>query len=287
MSVRISVAISTLGRPSIGSLLESLVAQKHQPFEVAIADQGPQGFVQSAARPYMSLLQIHIVPSSRGVSIGRNAAAGALSDCDAIFFTDDDCTLTPDVLALGAEEFERGTDVMTGRVLSSLGERGQPSVARRQILNRTNVWPMSLEANMLFSASSFRRLNGFVESLGVGTNTPWQSGEGTEVLIRAIDSGMIVVHDPNVLVVEDAEPVDLRQLSRKTRQYARGTGRVYALHYSFREHLWISTRPVAGAVLRAFQGRFRESWLLLNAGIGRFSTLTSRSRIDSPSRFVG
>lgn len=286
MTARVSMAISTLGRPSIVPLLESLVVQEQEPFEVAIADQGSEGFVQSAVEPFTSRLRIIIVPSPRGVAIGRNLAARALSDCDAIYFTDDDCVLAPDAVRRAAAEMLGDTDICTGRVVSSLGERGQSRELTRRTLDRRSVWSSSLESNMMFSASAFTLLNGFDEQLGVGAATPWQSGEGTEIMIRAIDAGMRIVHAPDIIVYEDSPPVSLRELSVKTRRYARGTGRVYAMHYSLGAHIRVVLRPAAGAVLRLVQGRFAESRLLLNASLGRLSTLPSRrfevGRRESP-----
>lgn len=276
MTARVSMAISTLGRPSIVSLLESLVKQELKPFEVAIADQGPDGFVQSLVEPFTSQLRIIVVPSPRGVAIGRNLAARALSDCDAIYFTDDDCTLASNAVLLAANEIRSGTDICTGRVVSSLGERGQSMELAKRALDRRNVWSLSLEPNMMFGTAAFRSLIGFDEQLGVGASTPWQSGEGTEIMIRAIDAGMQLVHAPEIIVYEDSPPVTLRELSLKTRRYARGTGRVYAMHYSLGAHIWVIGRPAAGALLRLGQGRFRESRLLFNACIGRLSSLRSR-----------
>lgn len=276
MSARVSMAISTLGRPSIVSLLESLVAQELKPFEIAIADQGPQGFVSSIVEPFSSQLQIIVVPSPRGVAIGRNLAARALSDCDAIYFTDDDCILAPDAVLLAASQILSGTDICAGKLVSSLGERGQSTELTQRTLDRRNVWTLSLEANMIFAAAAFRKLNGFDERLGVGASTPWQSGEGTELMIRAIDSGMVLLHTPEIIIYEDSPPVTLRELSRKTRSYARGTGHVYAMHYSLGAHIRVIGRPAAGAILRLVQGRFRDSLLLLNACVGRLSSLPSR-----------
>lgn len=276
MTTRVSMAISTLGRPSLSALLQSLVSQDTKPCQVAIADQGPEGYVQSLVEPFASQLHIVVVPSPRGVSVGRNIAARALSDCDVIYFTDDDCTLAPDAVALAAAEVRNGTDICTGRVVSSLGERGQSTASARQQLDRRTVWSASLEPNMIFAAATFRRLGGFDERLGIGAPTPWQSGEGTEIMIRAIDAGMSVVHTPELVVYEASPAITLSELSLKTRRYARGTGRVYAMHYSVWTHLWVVGRPAAGALLRILQGRAGESRLLLNACIGRLSSLPSR-----------
>lgn len=274
--MRISVAVSTIGRESLSLLLESLQQQTMHPHEVVIADQGPDGLVEKIIAPYKKVLPVRAVRSTRGVSCGRNASAHALTACDAIFFTDDDCALRPNTLALAAQEILDGTDIVTGRVTSSLGSRGQRDLGPRRVLDRNTVWAASLEANMTFSVDAFLSLGGFDESLGVGSPTPWQSGEGTEVMIRALDLKMFVVHNPDIEVVESTSPLSSSEAARKSRRYARGTGRVYAMHYALSAHLVAVLRPLAGAGLRAIQGRFRESRLLFNAALGRVSALPTR-----------
>lgn len=76
-------------------------------------------------------------------------------------------------------------------------------------------------------------LRGFDESISTGSPSPWQAGEGTELLMWAMSAGKKVVAAPDVLVEGQGEcrTLDSKQLKVKRQSYARGTGHVLRLHH--------------------------------------------------------
>ncbi len=72
-------------------------------------------------------------------------------------------------------------------------------------------------------------VRGFDEELGVGSNTPWQSGEETDFLLRTAQAGFAVTRAPAV-IVRHPRP-NLRDLSYdKIRGYAAGRMRLLRKH---------------------------------------------------------
>lgn len=274
--LELSVVTTTLGRVDIRPLLESLAMQTTPPHQVVVNDQGDGDDVRRALSEYADRLNVLRTTSERGASKGRNAALLAMDVVDGVFFTDDDCQLAPDVLERTRVAFERGLDLVTGRLVSSHGARGLDSVTIETPLTKKNVWTLAIEPAMAASRGVLQSVGGYDDRLGVGGPTRYQSGEGTDLLLRAIADGLRVAHDPSIAVVETATPLTQEQLLRKTLTYARGTGRVYASHYSFTDRALVILRPLAGAVVRLCRGDIHESRRLFNAARGRLSALGRR-----------
>lgn len=271
--LRLSVVTTTLGKVDIRPLLESLVSQTVPPHQVIVNDQSNGDMVRRALDEYTDRLNILRTTSERGASKGRNAALVAMDVVDGVFFTDDDCQLAPDVLERTGAAFERGLHLVTGRLVSSHGARGLGQVTAETPLTKKNVWTLAIEPAMGASRRVLAHHGGYDDRLGVGGPTKYQSGEGTDLLLRAIAGGMRVAHDPSIAVTETAVPLTQEQLLRKTLAYARGTGRVYARHYSLKDRVLVILRPLAGATVCLVRGDVGESRRLFNAARGRLSAL--------------
>ncbi len=269
----LSVVVTTLGKVDIRPLLESLALQTVPPHQVVVNDQGEGEDVRRALAEYADRLNVLRTTSERGASKGRNAALVAMDVVDGVFFTDDDCQLAVDVLERTRAAFERGLDLVTGRLVSSHGARGLGRVTTETPLTKKNVWTLAIEPAMGASKRVLQSHGGYDDRLGVGGHTKYQSGEGTDLLLRAIADGMRVAHDPSITVIETATPLTQDELLRKTLTYARGTGRVYASHYSLKDRALVILRPLAGAGVRLGRGDIGESRRLFNAARGRLSAL--------------
>ncbi len=107
---------------------------------------------------------------------------------------------------------------------------------------------------ILVRRAVLERIDGFDETLGVGAPTPWQSGEGQDLLLRAIAAGYACWYDPTVYGhdVTWEERSTPRQIANKARGYGRGMGYVLALHrFGRRQQLRWVARSALGALVYA------------------------------------
>lgn len=274
--MRISVVIPTLGRRDhFEKVFRSIDAQEHRPVQVIVVNQGGEAEkIRRAAEPYAGL-DVVVISSDRGASKARNAGVAAAADVDIIGFLDDDCLYAPSALSEAVKAFESPDVGATSGRLMAVQERVQFGEKARDIDTRT-VWTHAIEATTFVRASVLAEVGPFDECLGIGCPTPWQSGEGTDLLIRIIRAGHRVTYSPSIVVHELQEPVASAQWITKVRAYARGTGRVYRRHYGLLSWGRVVAAPLVAAIYAAGNGRREEAARKVQASIGRLEGLLGR-----------
>lgn len=228
-SPRIGVVISTLGRvDALDHLLADLAAQVVRPVAVAVCDQSePRGgrTVAEVCDAHRTELDIRLVTSARGLSRGRNAAAAALrGEAEYLFFPNDTSRLESGVLARFTPR--DAVEAVAGEYRDKYGPRTRFD-ADVLPLAKSNVW-MAMEPALFVRADAFAAAGGFDEGLGSGAASPWQSGEGTDLLLRLGEAGGRIQFDPDLVVegVPENEGLDRAQRQRKLRAYGRGYGHI-------------------------------------------------------------
>lgn len=177
----------------------------------------------------MAERDVVVVDSHGGASQGRNDAAALLrDDADVIAFPNDHSTYRKDTIETAAHFFDADADLagLAGTLLEPTGPRFRlpPSGSA---LNRWTVW-RAIESTMFVRS----RFAWFRPGLGPGSSSPWQAGEGTDLLIGLISEGRRVIAAPEVVVLGPGERRSLsdREWQTKLRSYARGTGYVLSLN---------------------------------------------------------
>lgn len=251
----------------------SIAVQSAPARHVVVVDQSETLDVEELARKY----DFTHIRTKRGLSLGRNAGMAVLGECEVVAFPDDDCEYAPDTFAKLLNLFqETGADALSGRLDS--GDLQRVAFTRqREVLTKKTVWSRSIEPATFYRKSVLLAVGDFDEQLGIGAATKWQSGEGTDLLIRVMNDGGKVVYDPSVVVREHAADVIPDDYLRKVRRYARGTGRVYAKWYSPREKLLLLLRPLAAALVYLARGRRHEAAKKWQAAAGRFEGMIPKT----------
>lgn len=272
--MRISVVVSTIGRSeAFGLLLESLANQTYPAHQIVVVDQGDGRMVADQVALWRDRLPITRLTSERGVSLGRNTGWQALDECDIVAFPDDDCTYGPDAFADVVREFEDPTVLALSGRLTGSGDRLSFGGERSDI-DRKTVWTKAIEATTFYRLSSSGRTGGFDVTLGVGAPTKWQSGEGTDLLLRAMAGGARAVYVPSIVVTEHQRETTYAEYLRKVRLYGRGTGRVYRTRYSTLECALVIAKPLAAVVINMLRGRRSEWEKKWQAALGRAEGMT-------------
>jgi hypothetical protein len=169
------------------------------------------------------------VDSRGGASQGRNDAVAVLrEDVDVIAFPNDHCLYREGTLEGVARLFDADADLagLAGTLLEPTGPRFKLPPSGRA-LNRWTVW-RAIEPT-IFVRSCFAW---FRPGIGTGSDSPWQAGEGTDLLLRLIRQGRRVVAAPEIVVLGRGERRSLsgQEWQTKLRSYARGTGYVLRLN---------------------------------------------------------
>jgi glycosyltransferase involved in cell wall biosynthesis len=270
MNALISLIVCTLGRTeTLERLLNSLRQQTYRRFEIILVDQNPAGFLDPIVEAFSDLPIVRL-KSRKGLSRGRNVGL-ARCEGDIVAFPDDDCWYDPGVLFAVHAFFSSnpGIDIYSGRTVD---RSGRDSVSRH-LRASADITPAKVF--LIGNSNTFfvRRMaatdaGGFDENLGVGSGTPFQSGEESDFLLKCMANGCRGYYDYDFKIRHDqiaASPL-------RARSYSRGFGRVARIH-SLGTGFFISrsARTLAGGCLRLAKGdmrgaRERFEWLVGSIG---------------------
>lgn len=277
---KITLVISTKGRRLVlNRLFSSLSTQTLQDFSVILVDQNREDFLRAPLSKCERGVDYLHTPNETGISRGRNRGARE-ADSELLIFPDDDCWYPPDFL-------ERAHALMSGKKLDALtGKPVDPAGNVRgrfetdpQWITRKNVWTTQIEWLAVWRRDMFEKVGGFDEEVGVGAETPWQSAEGQELMLRVLAAGGRAWYDPTLIGHDDG--IDLEAvdggLLRKVRGYGRGMGYVIRRHrLGFAPAATFLFRSFSGAALSALSGKISTARYYAATGVGRLEGLTGR-----------
>ena len=197
------LVVATVGRTDeLAGFLDSVGAQEYPAVRVLVVDQNEDERLE----PVLSSPPVEVVRVSapRGLSRARNAALPFLRG-DVVAFPDDDCVYPPGLLHRVVERLaaDASLDGVTGRAVAnddSVSASWRPDPAR---LRRDDLWNRAISFTIFLRRSVVEFVGAFDEQLGLGSGTPWHSGEEIDYLVRAIDSGARIEYDPELVVRHD------------------------------------------------------------------------------------
>jgi glycosyltransferase involved in cell wall biosynthesis len=243
---KLTVAVPTRNRGSLLAQTLASIAEMHIPGETEpeclIVDNNSTDETSSVVERFARNAPIpvrYVVEPRTGSSYARNRAV-TTSDCDYIFFLDDDAVADADwaIELLGAIEGRR-LDAACGIVLPQWSTRPPPWLGPR-LYSRLAVHdeeglnelpPSALNsvqyyysANTGFLRETFELFGGFREDLGVVGNNP-MSGEDTELFARIIARGGVMGFVPSARVhhIIGSERMTRRYLRRKSFAFGFGS----------------------------------------------------------------
>jgi GT2 family glycosyltransferase len=94
------------------------------------------------------------------------------------------------------------------------------------------------------------RVAEFDEQLGLGAEGPWSSGEETEYLVRALDSGARIQYDPSLVIVHEDKVLSPSALRSVGARDGASIGYILRKHgYPVHTVGRMLARPLGGALL--------------------------------------
>lgn len=284
----ISAIVSTKGRThQLTTLMASLKKQSFQDFEIIVVDQNENSLPEELFKQFefrFPIQHLH-TPEQQGCSRGRNRGL-ALSRAETVTFPDDDCWY-PDTYFERALRIMRdlSLDALTGRPTDESGNTIDGRYERTaQWIDRGNVWTTQIEWIAFWRRVPLVQIGGFDELIGVGAQTPWQSAEGQDLMLRLLDAGGSCWYDPS-LNGHDAG-TNQSQITPpmivRARHYGRGLGYVLRKHGCQRTALNLMVRSIGGATLNLAQARLPQARFHAAAALGRLEGLIGRCLSDVP-----
>jgi GT2 family glycosyltransferase len=141
-----------------------------------------------------------------------------------------------------------------------------------------NVWQRGISITCFLHRKIIDKIGSFDEELGLGARTPWQSGEETDYLIRAIRAGFHIQYLPDLLVHHpDDLPDYTDQVIQKAYISGCGMGHVLQKHsYPFLYSLSTVVRPLLSATRAIVNGHPRKATYFKAIATGRWNGLTGK-----------
>jgi len=211
--------------------LASLLEQSAKEFTVflVISPNIPEKAIEKLLRDFSGLAITLLRSQDFCLSRSRNLALAHI-DGDIVAIADDDCAYEPHTVAqiIAAFENHNVAGVVMGRAFG-FGEEA-PSSDDVLTLNLYNIFKNCPSYVQFYRTSVIKSVGMFDESLGVGSDTPYQSGEETDYALRAIKAGFSVLRVPSIVVRHPIIALRNKYILDKTICYAAGRMRLLHKH---------------------------------------------------------
>jgi glycosyltransferase involved in cell wall biosynthesis len=223
-----SLIVCTVDRfDQLERLFLSLKTQIFLDFEVILVDQNPDDRLAQLVEAFSQSYPIRHTRSPKGLSRARNNGIAAATGTY-VAFPDDDCWYEPDTLVIAERLFQQSPDlaIVTGRTLDAAGIPSvSPTGDAPLEITRRNYLDCGNSNGIFVRRSALAKIGGFDEDLGVGSQSPFQSGEEADFLLNALSAGLSLRYFPTLIVHHDQviTQYDAAQIAR-ARRYGRGFG---------------------------------------------------------------
>ncbi|MGA7461878.1 MAG: glycosyltransferase family 2 protein [Candidatus Korobacteraceae bacterium] len=251
-----SLIVATIDRVSeLDRLLTSLDAQTYRDFEVIIIDQNTDARLTPVLQRHGGLAIRHL-QCERGAGRARNAGL-RVARGEVIGFPDDDCWYPASLLESVRGWLERNRDF--DAIFTTMRDEknqpvGPPWPSGPVLVTRANLWKSTIFVTGFLRRAVTDAVGNFREDIGVGANTPYQSGEESDYFLRGLALGFRMRYEP-ALTVHHPNLHSIERMQTKTYPYALGCGYVLRIHgYSWREFGALFVRSIGGAVFSLCKG---------------------------------
>ncbi|HET9289200.1 MAG TPA: glycosyltransferase family A protein [Gaiella sp.] len=274
------LVVATVDRTKeLAALLEALAAQTHPQLRLVLVDQNDDDRVERLLDAHPTLTSLHL-RAPRGLSRARNAALPHLA-ADLVAFPDDDCLYPPDLLSRVALRFagDDRLDGLSGRPVAADGRSVGRWPTGPERITLDTVWHRANSHTIFLRSELVENIGTFDEALGLGSGTPWASGEEIDYLARALRFGARVEYDPSIEITHPVKAVTREELVALGRRDGASVGYVLARNrYPIRTVARMLVRPAVGSLvslvlLHRTRARFHAATL-----VGRISGLRAGSR---------
>lgn len=255
------LVVATIGRTAeLDRLLGSLGTQTYRTFRLIVVDQNIDDRLSvTLATPEFDVLHLTAPP---GLAGARNTAMRSLA-ADVVAFPDDDCAYPPHLLERVAHRFA-DNPTLDGLSVRTEDDEGRSDAGWRfdpAPLVKLNVWNLVASAGLFLRRPLVERVGPFDERLGLGSDEHWSSGEETDYVIRALDSGAHIEYEPSLVVRHRLAASSGVALRRRGLREGASVGYLLRKHsYPPRTLARMAIRPVGGIAVSLAQRNTDWAW---------------------------
>lgn len=256
--MKFSLVVATVGRPAdLQRFIDHLQLQGGsgldlRELELIVVDQsGRPETGELLARQQAEFRILHLPMRCRGATRARNYGWGFASG-EIITFPDDDCHYPAGFLEHVARRFD---DLQVDAISASVDHMSRPDTPGGWITRR-NVLDCCLEAAFFGRREVLGDLR-YDEMMGVGGESPWNSDEGPDLVLRMLARGLRIRYCPE-LRIHHPDPLQTpdERLQERNFKYSRGRGYLMRKHRFPKWQIARSMlRTLGGSVLMGVTGR--------------------------------
>lgn len=220
--ISIDLLMTTYNRHEcVKRLLDSLLQQDIKNFRLIAGLQEPDNDMLQLVESYKQHFPIKIQIINRcSLSQARNTLLPHISG-DIIALTDDDCWYPTDFTTSLTQFFSQNPVAACVGVHSVVKEK---TTIQNQRLSRFSIFFNAPSWLLFFRRKAFLETGNFDVQLGIGADTPWQSGEETDFVLRLMKKGGNIMRTSSIRVMHpEASPTS------PEKWYGYGRGRMYVL----------------------------------------------------------
>ncbi|WP_372778325.1 glycosyltransferase family 2 protein [Litorivivens sp.] len=272
--LKFSLILATVGRrEEVARFLSSLDLQGYPKLELIVVDQNDDDRVRSLLDEYSGRFEIVYLQSQRGLSIARNKGLNYVSG-DIVCFPDDDCWYPQGLLDSVSAVFEKDPrGILAGQSIDENGKFSQRSwPVTPESGNKLNVWKLAISYTIFMRKECVDSVGEFDVRLGVGAGSPWQSGEETDYLIRAMSAGCEFAFQPHIKVYHPQKVTSYGDGDiARARKYGEGMGKVLRKHaYPTWFVMYMLLRPLGGFVIALLKLNIKQAKYYRSVMTGRY-----------------
>lgn len=248
--MKISLLVPTLGKreAELKRLLDSLVKQSYNNFEVVVITQDNHQIVSNQCEIYKDSLSIrHIKSDVKGLSLARNIGLREASG-DIIVLSDDDCWYPETALQTIKEEFvaHSEVDVLLTQIYDPISDCLYKNYEKE-------AKTLTKATNLLSRSSielAFRNDKNIVFDELFGLGATYVAGEENDYLINCLNAHKKIVYKPVVTVYHE------KKNHKESSAQLQAKGAFYAKHFGF----FISNLVLLRDLIKKHQNNYKEFW---------------------------
>jgi GT2 family glycosyltransferase len=151
---------------------------------------------------------------------------------------------------------------------------GKPSgprwIRKAGWITKNKVFRQAISYGLFFRAGLISQVGHFDESLGIGSESSWQSGEETDYVLRALAQGFRIFYYPGLFSLHRGGQEDESYFEKQVK-YAAGGGRLVRLHrFSWMFRVKFFAAPFLRAILDLLRLAPKRSKWQLDIGLARW-----------------
>ena len=230
---KISLVLCTINNDNcVKVLLNSLIEQSYNNYEVIIVDQNNDDRLLHIINKFSDLMSIKYIKSRPGLSYARNIGLQFV-DGVIIGFPDDDCYYDKNTLIKISEFFKQQeySGLITKVINSNPLGRTMLKGIKSKCVYKSDVFRLVHSISMFFRIDVIKTVGNFDERLGLGSNTIFNGHEDYDYAIRVLKKGYKIYFNNRINIFHPWDDIYIdKKKDIAANMYSGGASEMYILN---------------------------------------------------------